>query len=749
MISIPVVLCLAIATVGQAPQPLPLDQISQAVRELGDNSFSARQEAMERLWATGEPAREAVEGAAESEDRETAQRARSILERFNYGLYIDTPEDRVRRINQFRFGNKQAKKVVFERLESKGDVETIVLLLRAEPSAATRAELHKHLLYRINRLAHRFAELGKLDQAELLIDELATSELAWRHRAVYFAWTGQLSERTKQLAAKLAEGSIPEGAKRADAARQLVFYQRMLGDLAAAAATASKHELHDMEREVLYESGDWSAVAKAFRAQVERTDGGDIEALGFLAAAERSAGQMDQFVLTLEQIRRKAKDNKELRWHATEILLINDRVKEGIEILKTAQPPNAFRLMTRQGDYTAAFEFAGLKPDASDHEKWFADPLLKAPKKMKTPEAEKIKRQKEDNTPGRQERFELAVEVARAFQLLGERDLATQYFEQLTEFANATDDRYRKRLQLVVKTCFQAGMLDQALEFAAPAMQDTYGKQMLQVLYPNDTKHVSLLWDFTSSTEPKSKLHDRLLRLERILRPKRGKAFSEAEFRAIIERMMDLSKRNSPQRARWLIALAAVAKRHDHKGLTAEIIEPVSQVDAAAALLMADNHREADRFAEAAAMYARAVELDPNSAIARFLEGYSLSKAGHTEEGERKQKLALLYPLANDTMRHQLAGALNERKLKEEALGQFNWLLRSGDFRSWHINDANKDIGNALPEEQSDEKAQHWNRLLFSALTKRANFTRVRSYLQLSTLIHKAQARNHLQKGEF
>src|SRR5947209_8855818 len=54
-------------------------EIDRAVRDLGDESFEARERASRLLWSAGEAAREALKRAAGGDDPEVASRAGKLL----------------------------------------------------------------------------------------------------------------------------------------------------------------------------------------------------------------------------------------------------------------------------------------------------------------------------------------------------------------------------------------------------------------------------------------------------------------------------------------------------------------------------------------------------------------------------------------------------------------------------------------------------------------------------------------------
>ena len=66
-------------------------EVRRAINQLADDSFDVRQHATDELWSMGESAVPALERALQGDDAEVRLRARSVLERFRFGIFVDTP----------------------------------------------------------------------------------------------------------------------------------------------------------------------------------------------------------------------------------------------------------------------------------------------------------------------------------------------------------------------------------------------------------------------------------------------------------------------------------------------------------------------------------------------------------------------------------------------------------------------------------------------------------------------------------
>src|SRR5262249_2947361 len=92
------------------------EQIQKAVKNLGNKNFNVREKATNLLWAAGTDAEPAVRGALTSDDPEVVRRARALLDKFDWGIFPDTPPGIVEQINLFRHGDRDARLQAVSRL---------------------------------------------------------------------------------------------------------------------------------------------------------------------------------------------------------------------------------------------------------------------------------------------------------------------------------------------------------------------------------------------------------------------------------------------------------------------------------------------------------------------------------------------------------------------------------------------------------------------------------------------------------
>src|SRR5262249_45271222 len=106
---------LFLATLALAEQPTK-EQIARWVKGLGDDSYGVRELASKRLWEAGAAAESAVTEAAKNPDPEIARRARTLVEKFRWGIYADTPPKVIELIQSYRAADDAGKQAAVKAL---------------------------------------------------------------------------------------------------------------------------------------------------------------------------------------------------------------------------------------------------------------------------------------------------------------------------------------------------------------------------------------------------------------------------------------------------------------------------------------------------------------------------------------------------------------------------------------------------------------------------------------------------------
>ena len=114
--------------------------IAALILKLGANTFQERKDAMNALWETGQPARQALEQAAASSDPEIRMNARSVLNDIKHGVRPSWPEALRQQVRGYDAMSAQNKQGVMDRLiQAVGSGAIPFLLMRIEKGASDDA----------------------------------------------------------------------------------------------------------------------------------------------------------------------------------------------------------------------------------------------------------------------------------------------------------------------------------------------------------------------------------------------------------------------------------------------------------------------------------------------------------------------------------------------------------------------------------------------------------------------------------
>lgn len=98
--------------------------------------------------------------------------------------------------------------------------------------------------------------------------------------------------------------------------------------------------------------------------------------------------------------------------------------------------------------------------------------------------------------------------------------------------------------------------------------------------------------------------------------------------------------------------------------------------------------------------------------------------------------------------RYQLALAVQERNLRDEAREQWQLLQQTGNPEDQFVTIANQYLGNLLAEKEPLAAADHWEQLRFHVLKPTTNLTEQSGYLDIAISLHRTRARGLLAKGD-
>ncbi len=716
-------------------------RIEQAIRDLGANEFAVRTQATEFLWRIGQPAQSALEAAAKSEDSEVSFRARSILEKFKYGIYPDTPVDVVRLINQYRLGDKNIKHAALRQLQSRGDTRTLLVLLKVEPDEELRRQLQRQFFANPTEIVWQLLLDGDRAQAEEVLVVAATGFEGMRHYAAYLFLAGGIDEKVAQLRdLKAAEENSTHKTL-------LVHLLRAKGDLRGALALADEMGDEMLTRGLAFELGDWRRLMELLpddvigREPKETEDpfaqsmASDIELLGFAAAYFRLAGNSeayDKAVAAIQQF--AAADKSTVRRHASECaaaLILNDRPEEGIEQMARARPTDGFRLLVAQLRYREALKLAGIENPQGPYDKWF----------------QSVAQEVKDNPKESEARFQLAVHVASLLARNGESEPAVESFAALANAVKVDEDA--RRLIEIVEAERRAGLKTQAIEHASVALAKKDGSAVLAELFPSQNELATFWWNHFSQARAGGAVNVTLQRIEQLLDPRANEGEGKLDIAEVIGQARGATTElDDEKRGAWLHSLGETCRLHKQMELARTVLEEAAGAGHAPSMLaLGDIYAADEAWPLAARWYAQAFDRDKRRPLALYLAGHALKTAGQVAEGQKRMDMAVLLPLADASVRRDLANGLKTRGLADAAVEQLQLALRTCAFQEGAALNASQDLGNLVVENQPLLAAQSWEYLMLNVLGP-VSFRGVEANLLLPYLVHKARGQGLLQQGD-
>jgi tetratricopeptide (TPR) repeat protein len=713
----------------QPGQPGPtVEEIDRAIEALGDERFSAREQASEFLWRAGKAAEPALKEARRSDDVEVAARAGRILQHFQFGIYPDTPGEVITLIGRYRYGTQAAKLSALRTLLGKGETTTLLTLLKTEPDENFRKQLTDGLLRDFDKLAGALFIQGDWAKAEQLLEIGATSDEGMRNYAAYLLLRGQLQAKVSVLKDTVA------GNRNTVDAKLLVYLLRAGGDLPGARSAAEKTSDTLLTAGILFELGNWRQLARLHGSAPEETTAtlpGGIVDLGYAAAYHRLAGNAEELEEAVSGIEKLAERKPNKLWYCGETLIINERYPEAVELLKDGRRTSAFELLRLQLRFREALRLAGIAEVRGPRAAWFAQ----------------VEPGAEIESAERRERFAMGLSVALMLWTLNEKEQAANLFAQL---AQAAKEDNNLSLRSVCEAEYEVGLTEQAFEHAATVLSKGWNTSVLRTLFPESGDAAAVWWKFFCQKFPDEPRRVTLGRLRRLLSPAAAVDPGDDWLKLAEEAQRASEGFRDSERGMWLTALGATClARGRLRTARAYFIQAAHVAPSVSRLMrLGDLATEEAEWDQAVRWYRLAWENDQTKLAPLYLQGRALVQAGDEPEGRNLIEAARLLPLGNARTRGDFAQELEKRGLTDEAARQWLCMLRTGEFQSQAINQAAERLGNAAAGKDDLKAAALWQWPLMRCLRTSTSNLGIEGYLRRAHLIHKARARGLIATGK-
>ena len=686
---------LAAPVAAPAPKGPTPEQLQKALDDLASPRFAVRERASKLLWEAGRAAEPGLRAIARGKDEEAANRAQAILERFDWGLYPDTPPDIAKLIEKFRGGEPNMRRqVVGELMRHKPSrFDLLRKVVGNETDDVARRDMYARMGEQARAAVPALIVAGQADEAAELL-EICLSPNNPPSLGDYAAFQF-LRDRVPAAIARMEEvrkTGAPADVQRAN--EVLVYLHRVRRDWAAARAAADASKNTELQSELAWESNDFKRLAE---------DAPDPEDRGAQAAYHRLAGNKarhDEIIADLRKDLMGVEGDDSAAYVLAYALLLNGRGGEAIDVLKARFKRGSdlvFDLMCAQLKFKDAFAYATAAMKELD-----ADPQAEF------------------------EKHELTIRRGKVLAALGERDGATQVFRGALDSA-LTLSRDRPAIDLV-KAVARSGMRDLAAECAARCLDGFYkaGRtdQVSEVLLPvfEDKSLVAgIWWRAVWADKPDAAPTAKMARVLEFVDGKadRKKADRLAE---LIAGLKVPKAADNTKPAMDLLVLGLSAAHVDYA--TAEAYRAAGAMDKADEFYKkAANVKPADledlplmlddlpddedlghlpvhyrfvfgyaefladrkRWKEAAAMYKKAWEAAPGQPLPLFLSGHALKQAGDDKEGTRLMTLAHWVPLGNEVQRAKFGEDLGKRGFDADSRKEMELVLATGWFRTYAV----------------------------------------------------------------
>lgn len=633
---------IALSTVASPAQPTAAssDPLADAVEQLGSTDPAAREEASRLLWNAGkwaEPALRRAAGGETGAEPEVAARARLLLEKIESGVRPDTPAQVLELIVRYKTNPDADVRVgAARKLIEFGD-STAPILLRLW-ARETDAKVRSRVLEAMQPQYARYARLLIADGDDATAEQLLDASAEARGGQADLDYAAYLAVRGKAKA-KLADWALATASTRSKRPRRAAGWLQLAdGDYAAALATAATLADDDLRDAALYAAGDWKTLAAMHAARPAA--GEALNALGLSAALFHLAGDRDRTDEALEQLRRYADRKPDRAFMCAETFFVVGRPDEAIDLLRRHDPTAAITFLSAQLRFDEAFAAAEMALAA-----------------------------------GAKNAAWIHLGMARQYGALGEIEKSQAALKVAVALAAADGP---PALSPVISTAVEieaaSGLRERAIERALAAPDPMGRGAVVTRLFPPRGLDARFWWQ---ALRGRPELRDdtprqTFERLSSLL----GRKFPAEQVRGWCDDAAErvLAEKDAYTRKQGLVALSETLRAYGLEAPAAALLERAARSAGAApdALLrLGDLATRAGRWDDAAAYYARARALcsaeQSDAALAAYLQGWALTRAGRASEGKPLIDVARALPLGSDERRGSLCEGLEERGLKQEA----------------------------------------------------------------------------------
>ena len=692
---------------SDVPHPSPED-IKEAIEELGADTFRERDAASKRVWRLGAAAKPALEEATRSNDPEIRVRAARILRDLNNGIFWDTPPEVMALLGDPRIkGNEKTRTDLFFTLLDQGTTAYASLDYMFTHTPVPTEPVIKRVIHDQKLMTHFY-----VNERFELVERLLRA----------YAWKGNLANIRKYTAFVLTTDTLEERIAEFEALYEkeqtvplrtlLVHLYRAAGDLDKAIALAKGLENQRLYLKLLFEAGDYEALAQNSPRMNETKV--DITSLGFRAIYSRLTGREEIYKRAIDHIETRSWTGGYKGWFGSQAMIICEEAERG---------------MKRMVETDRFCNLLECYRDKLQHDK--IAPLLASAREKKHNNLTNL----EDG-------------IVRFYIHHNMKHRARELLKEMSKRPEIGGTHW-VRVRLVPQS-LRAGLIEESLLIMG---------NFLAQRGPKDTKPALIMRSIFAGRSPAA---ETLYHVRRHLSPESSEVEALTYVYTIMKRnpadreIDDLRDNTSfpdgISQAQWYHAMADIYVHRENEE-AAEAALNLLTPGAQSSVLMrrwAQNRMKNKDWEDALKWLKKAWPDHPEKHIILLDHGIALDRTGKKAEGQRWMNAARLIPLDDGKKRVRRARYAFSRGKTEDGLQELRLILGTEDFHSWSIDDAL----NILARHQiADRKNYPTNvlylrRRLFKLLHAGSGHNTLDDYLSMSAKIHLCLALEHLRNKQ-
>ena len=702
----------------------PDAEIADALKQLGANSYEEREKASKYLWenALSPGVFPLIKKTARSKDPEVRSRALAIIKKINKGILFGLPGEIVDKIRALPRRTPENKRhTILEILESGPAGARVVEMFASNliagnftPSTAPINQKDINLLVKKNSrdIVGKYLENPKIYEKtaeKVFLAAAISSENRWEQ---YAYWTS-LRGKTKKRIAEL-ERRVKRGGRRNNAWKALLKRLYFLADeYDKALALDVGNDGRAVDYAIALDTGDYEKVWWP-----DNTKKQNFTYLGWAVTLLNLQGKPKKAELYLKKALKKVGADGNNAWYALEIMLINDMVEKTTELYLGTNPP--------------------LNPAITQNlPGLYMETVSKYVEKT----------------------GKIPTEYIQFLAIHGEKGKAKKLLEKLIGETLNPDGSLKNKIKKktaietianLAKTALAIGDGQTARKLELTALRQPKAKHM--EVFKMIHGFAPIFWitylKLKHPNKPDDEIIDEYYKISKrnLLKWKGAEKIFDDAKQTYLEKM-------PPKKAALhLPYLARLYRWIGNKKKTMEILELIAEIDPSREHIeiLADQKAMKGDFAEAAELYKKLAEADPENKTPPYLRGLALLKDGQKKKGRAIMAETSMEIFDDDTKRNDLVTNLIDKNYLDEAEKEETIRKKAHLPVNWQARHATHRLAYVLQEKKEFIKAANYIMFsLFGTLNTNTAYPTAGSYVRLKTWYHSLRAKGLFKKKKY